>query len=142
MARRHKSKAGKGKKERYCYLGDMARRSLWKYLAEREPHRDEPLFPTRGGRSGQKYWLHGLIARISKRAGVANAHPSGSRPFSRPEYVNKFKVLTDGILEAEESSRFLELVQRLPDLEADEIQLLNPEVSGNYLVENSLKGIF
>jgi 2-methylcitrate dehydratase len=73
---------------------------------------------------------------------VANAHPLGSRPFSRSEYINKFNVLTDGILDSAESSRFLQLVQRLPDLTVEEIRLLNPVVSDDYLVENQLQGIF
>lgn len=73
---------------------------------------------------------------------VANAHPLGSRPFSRTEYINKFTVLTAGILDSVESTRFIELVQRLPDLTVEEIRLLNPVVSDDYLVENHLKGIF
>ena len=73
---------------------------------------------------------------------VANAHPLGLKPFSRIEYINKFNVLTDGILDSAERSRFLELVQRLPDLTVDEIKLLNPVVDDDYLVENHLHGIF
>lgn len=79
---------------------------------------------------------------IEEEISVANAHPLGSKPFSRPEYINKFNVLTDGILDSAERSRFIELVQRLPELTVDEIRLLNPAVSGNYLVESQLKGIF
>jgi 2-methylcitrate dehydratase len=73
---------------------------------------------------------------------VANAHPLGSKPFTRIEYINKFNVLTAGILESAESIRFIELVQRLPDLSVEEIRLLNPVVSDDYLIENHLKGIF
>ena len=64
---------GKGKKERYCYLGAMARRSLWKYLAERDS--GEPLFTTRGDRPFTVFWLRGLVVKIAKRAGIAKAHP-------------------------------------------------------------------
>ena len=67
---------------------------------------------------------------------------SSSRPFSRTEHIKKFTLLTDGILDSAERSRFIELVKRLPELAVDEIRLLNPAVSGNYLVENQLKGIF
>lgn len=73
---------------------------------------------------------------------VANAHPLGSRPFTRNEYVDKFKVLTDDILDPAESSRFLELVQNLPDLSTRELLELNPVVPAGYLQENTLKGIF
>jgi len=74
--------------------------------------------------------------------GVANAHPLGERPFGRPEYINKFKILSDDILDPAESSRFLELVQRLPDLNAEQVCALNPVAPDHYLVENPAKGIF
>ncbi len=79
---------------------------------------------------------------IEDELGVANAHPAGARPFTRPEYIKKFKTLTDDILDPAESARFLELVQRLPDLSADEVRALNPVAPTGYLVENEAKGIF
>ena len=73
---------------------------------------------------------------------VANAHPLGTRPFGRSEYIDKFKILTGDILDPAESGRFLELVQKLPQLSAEEIEQLNPLVPADYLVENSARGIF
>jgi 2-methylcitrate dehydratase len=73
---------------------------------------------------------------------VANAHPLGARPFGRAEYINKFNTLTEGIVDQAENSRFLELVQRLPDLTSEEIKGLNPVVPDGYLIENELVGIF
>jgi 2-methylcitrate dehydratase len=73
---------------------------------------------------------------------VANAHPLGTRPFGRAEYINKFKTLTDDILDPSESSRFLDLVQKLPGLTAEEIKTLNPVAPEGYVTENELKGIF
>ncbi|MEM8539850.1 MAG: MmgE/PrpD family protein [Pseudomonadota bacterium] len=73
---------------------------------------------------------------------VANAHPLGARPFGRAEYIQKFRTLTDDILEPLESERFLELVQRLPDLSAEEVRKLNPVVSDGVLIENPKTGIF
>ena len=35
---------------------------------------------------------------ISEEINVADAHPAGKRPFTRKEYINKFKTLTDGII--------------------------------------------
>jgi integrase/recombinase XerD len=64
---------GKGKKERCCYLGDVARRSLWKYLDDREPR--EPLFITQQGRALNIQRLWQVVVKIGKRAGIANAHP-------------------------------------------------------------------
>ena len=52
---------------------------------------------------------------------VADAHPLGARPFAREQYVAKFRTLAEHVLEQEEIERFLTLVQRLPELGADEI---------------------
>ena len=52
---------------------------------------------------------------------VADAHPLGAKPFSREQYIGKFRTLAEGVLEQTEIERFLELVQRLPLLAADEI---------------------
>jgi 2-methylcitrate dehydratase len=79
---------------------------------------------------------------IEDEMAVANAHPLGARPFARAEYIDKFKVLTEDILAPAESGRFLELVQRLPDLDTEGVRLLNPAVAENFLVENTLEGIF
>ena len=73
---------------------------------------------------------------------VANAHPLGARPFGRAEYINKFRILTDSILDSGESARFLDLVQRLHELRADEVKTLNPVVAAGHLRENTRKGIF
>lgn len=56
---------------------------------------------------------------------VANAHSLGARPFGRTEYIRKFKTLTHGIITEEEQERFLALVQRLPELTAEEVSQLN-----------------
>ncbi len=79
---------------------------------------------------------------IEDELGIANAHPFGARPFARPEYIQKFKTLTDDILEPAESARFLDLVQALPSLTADQLVGLNPVAPAGYLVENTAKGIF
>lgn len=55
----------------------------------------------------------------------ANAHPAGARPFARAQYIEKFKTLTQGLIEEKESQRFLELVQRLPQLTSAEVLQLN-----------------
>ncbi len=56
---------------------------------------------------------------------VADAHPLGARPFARADYVHKFRTLADGVVAPEEVERFLELVQRLPELTVDEVRALN-----------------
>ncbi|NNK14216.1 MAG: MmgE/PrpD family protein, partial [Desulfofustis sp.] len=79
---------------------------------------------------------------LEEEISVANAHPLGARPFGRGEYIRKFNALTEDILDHTESSRFLELVQKLPNLTREEIKGLNPSVPDGYLVENDLVGIF
>ncbi len=81
-------------------------------------------------------------SEIVDELGIANAHPFGARPFGRDEYIGKFKTLTDDILDPAESARFLALVQRLPELSAEEVCALNPVAPAGYLVENPAEGIF
>ena len=73
---------------------------------------------------------------------VANAHPAGATPFGRDDYIAKFDALTDGVLEASEKTRFLSLVQRLPELSAQEVRALNPSAPTGYVKENTALGIF
>lgn len=67
----------KGGKGRMVYLGKVARRALWRYLAEREDGEelDAPLFTVYGDRKFNPDTLRILIKRIAERAGVKNAYP-------------------------------------------------------------------
>ncbi len=65
---------------------------------------------------------------ISEEINVADAHPAGKRPFTRKEYINKFKTLTENIITKKESDRFLKVVQNLKNLKAGELPKLNIEV--------------
>ncbi|MDT3344880.1 MmgE/PrpD family protein [Microbacterium aquilitoris] len=56
---------------------------------------------------------------------VADAHPLGARPFARADYVRKFRLLAEPVLEPAEIDRFLALVERLPELTADEVRQLD-----------------
>ncbi|OAH49434.1 MmgE/PrpD family protein [Microbacterium oleivorans] len=56
---------------------------------------------------------------------VADAHPLGARPFAREDYIRKFRLLAEPVLEPAEIERFLALVQRLPELTADEVRQLD-----------------
>ena len=79
---------------------------------------------------------------IEDELGVANAHPFGARPFEREQYIQKFRTLTDDILDAQESKRFLELVQNLPELTPTDVRELNPIAPRDYLEVNEKRGIF
>ena len=63
--------------------------------------------------------------RIVEEIAVADAHPLGARPFARVDYIRKFRMLAAPVLEEAEIERFLALVQRLPELAADELDGLN-----------------
>ncbi|WP_100812772.1 MmgE/PrpD family protein [Microbacterium sp. BR1] len=61
---------------------------------------------------------------IEDEIAVADAHPLGARPFARADYVRKFRLLAEPVLEAAEIERFLALAERLPELTADEVREL------------------
>ncbi len=73
---------------------------------------------------------------------VADAHPLGLSPWRRADYVQKFLGLTEGIIAEEEQARFLAVVERLPELSAEELFGLNFSVAGNTLRSSPLPGIF
>lgn len=80
---------------------------------------------------------------IEDEIAVADAHPLGARPFAREQYIHKFRTLAEGIIAEAEIERFLELVQRLPELSAEEVRQLNVQASTEYLADLAdTKGIF
>ncbi|MBX3017815.1 MAG: MmgE/PrpD family protein [Bdellovibrionaceae bacterium] len=82
--------------------------------------------------------------KLVDELGVANAHPAGAKPFVRADYVKKFQMLTEGLITPEESKRFLDLVQNLPNLTAAQVQELNVQMDLTKLTHHSRdeKGIF
>jgi 2-methylcitrate dehydratase len=64
-------------------------------------------------------------SRIEDEMAVANAHPLGAKPFGRDDYIRKFLTMTDGIISARESNRFLEAAQNVAKLPAGELHQLN-----------------
>ncbi len=82
--------------------------------------------------------------KITDELAVANAHPAGARPFARDNYINKFKMLTEGIISDVESNRFLDLVQNLPELDAAGVNEINVQVDAIDVDNNApdTKGIF
>ena len=80
--------------------------------------------------------------KISEQLERADAHPYGSRPFKRKDYIKKFKTLTDKIISRKESLKFLNTVQKLKKLKKGQLIKLNIEVNKKYLKQNNKKGIF
>ncbi|NYE18781.1 MmgE/PrpD family protein [Microbacterium immunditiarum] len=115
------------------YLPERASRSdtveLWqKVTTEEDPewtrryHSEDPDEKAFGGRVVIRFADGGEIVEA---IAVADAHPLGARPFAREDYVRKFRLLAEPVLDAEEIERFLELAQRLPELTADEVRQLS-----------------
>ena len=78
---------------------------------------------------------------IADEMAVANAHPLGATPWKRPDYVNKFRSRTEGLITAAEADRFLAACEALPTLPAGELHRLHvamPEGS----VHKGKPGIF
>ena len=80
--------------------------------------------------------------KISEQLDKADAHPYGSRPFKRKDYINKFKILTDNIISKKESFRFIRDVENLKKLKNGQLKKLNIDVNNKYLKKNNRKGIF
>ncbi len=56
---------------------------------------------------------------VEDELAVADAHPSGARPYAREDYRAKFATLTEGRVDPSEARRFLEVVQRIQALDGD-----------------------
>ena len=78
-------------------------------------------------------------SKIVEERGVADAHPSGQRPFRRSNYIEKFNMLTDGIISQKESKRFLSLVQNLKKLKSKDVKKLNVEVMSKHYKKSKNK---
>ena len=75
---KHGQRGGaKGGKGRLVFLGKAARRALWRYLVTRDEGEgpDAPLSVGKLNRVFNKNALRQLMARLGKKAQVANCHP-------------------------------------------------------------------
>jgi 2-methylcitrate dehydratase len=70
---------------------------------------------------------------------VANAHPNGGHPFCRVDYMNKYSILTEGVITGCERERFWDLAERLPKLSAEEVRALNIQLPWESLATLSTK---
>lgn len=76
-------------------------------------------------------------ATIVERLNNPNAHYLGSHPFERPDYVDKLRVLTEGLVDEEEVERFLGLVNTLPQLDINQVEQLNVVVAEDKLEDGT-----
>ena len=111
------------------YLPERARRpdtvALWRKVRTVEDpkwteryHARDPARLAFGGRISIRMKDGSVVA---DELAVANAHALGATPWARADYVRKFRTLTEGIVDPAEAARFLDLVQRLPDLSAADL---------------------
>lgn len=133
------------------YAPERAKRSdtvaLWNKTTTREDanwtkryHSIDPAEKAFGGRV-EITMTDGTV--IIDELAVADAHPLGAKSFSREQYIGKFCTLADGVLEKTEIERFLELVQRLPQLGAADISGLTVTAKPGLLASVATpKGLF
>ncbi|EGP08155.1 2-methylcitrate dehydratase [Bradyrhizobiaceae bacterium SG-6C] len=79
---------------------------------------------------------------ISDELAVADAHPLGARPFKRPDYIRKFRTLSDGVIAPGEQDRFIATVERLASLKAGELTELTFTADAKLLGSHAVHGIF
>ena len=80
--------------------------------------------------------------KIIEKLDKADAHPYGSRPFVRNNYIKKFLTLTKNIISKKEIDRFLKNVQNLKKLKSGQLNKLNIEIRKSNLKKNTRKAIF
>ena len=79
---------------------------------------------------------------IEDELAIADANPLGARPFTRPDYVKKFRTLAEGIVSAKEQDRFIAAVEQLTSLKAGDLAQLSFTVESARLGAPSHHGIF
>lgn len=73
---------GQKTKTRYVFLGNAARRAVWKYIASLDdPHHTDKLYPY------QSNQIRRMLFDIGRRAGVSNVHPHRFRHTFAIEYL-------------------------------------------------------
>jgi 2-methylcitrate dehydratase len=79
---------------------------------------------------------------IEDEIALADAHPLGARPFGRGDYIAKFRMLADGVVAANEQSRFLDAVDSVGRLKCGELHRLTFVVGPQPLGKSRGPGIF
>ncbi|HWL48077.1 MAG TPA: MmgE/PrpD family protein, partial [Sphingomonadaceae bacterium] len=131
------------------YAPERARRpdtvALWHKIATEEDPEWTRRYHAAG--AGKAFGGHVVVTMtdgrvITDELAIADAHPLGARPFTRPRYIEKFRTLAEGIVAPAEQERFLALVERLPALDAAEVATLNVIAPREALGPDAPAGIF
>lgn len=122
--------------------------ALWKKITTREDaewtRRYHSTDPNEKAFGGRVEIIFNDGKKLTDEIAVANAHPLGAKPFDRADYIHKFETLTEDLVSADELKRFLNIVQRLPQLSAAEVGELNVVLPPNNLTcsQRDQRGIF
>jgi 2-methylcitrate dehydratase len=81
-------------------------------------HDPDPARRAFGGRA-EVHLADGEV--VADELAVADAHPLGADPFARSHYLRKLATLADGVVAAAELDRFAGLVERLGELDPDDL---------------------
>ncbi|NKS37353.1 MmgE/PrpD family protein [Rhodococcus hoagii] len=121
---------------------------LWKKISTAE----DPEWTRRYHSTDPDEKAFGARAEVTLKSGevivdelaIAGAHPLGALPFSRDQYIAKFRSLAEGVVAPAEQDRFLDAAQRTPELKAGELNQLTFTVSDDVLARSpeSPKGLF
>ena len=116
---------GKGRKQRWMPLGNVAQSALWEYLQIRQSASDI-LWVDASGVGMWPDWIKSMLRRLGKRAGITNLHPHRFR------HTYAVNALRSGMPE-----RILQLAggwKRIPDtylrtLDAEDVARVHREIS-------------
>ena len=79
---------------------------------------------------------------IEDELAIADSNPLGARPFTRPDYIRKFRTLAEGIVAPAEQDRFIAAVEGFSTLKAGELGSLSFQVAAERLGPAPARGIF
>ncbi|GAB0112954.1 MmgE/PrpD family protein [Acidisoma sp. C75] len=120
--------------------------ALWRKISTveepewtRRYHADDPAVKAFGGRI-EITLKDGSV--IADELAVANAHSLGATPWTRPDYLRKFRTLTEGILDPAEVARFLQVAENIASLKARDLPELTIALPAGALAAGQERGIF
>jgi integrase/recombinase XerD len=80
--------SGRKTKSRHVYLGKLANKMLWHYMAERQDsHPDDPLFLSKDNRPMDRNSIRLMLGEAGKRANVKGVHPHRFRHTFAVQYL-------------------------------------------------------
>ncbi len=101
-------------------------------------HATDPSHKAFGGRV-EIFFRDG--SRMEDEIAVADAHPLGTAPFGRDDYLHKFKTLTDQVISQQEQDRFIQAASTAERLLPGELHQLNVALPNGGL-QHGGSGIF